>query len=420
MISKLSNRMFQTDMPMINKVGDTILRVKQMNDSNKEFQVSNLVQGMVYWGPPERCIQKMREQIASPELHKYCEHDFGTRALIDAIQQKIESENGLKDHQVIVTAGANQGFASVVCACCDPGDHCVIFSPYYFNHLMAIQMSNAKPFIIETSVHNNYLPTMEDFDKLQQQIDSGSLQLKMIVVCNPCNPTGAVYTPELLECISNFCKRNQIWMVCDETYEYFIFNELNEKFRHYTPVGSHIIHLYSFSKAYGLMGWRVGYIAYHNANAPQLTSHLHKYQDTVPICCAVPSQFMALEALKIGKEYALTQIDTLRKNREYLWKALSPYRNSALTHGAMYFFAQFPNFVGRESNSISLEEEFKVIEWMIRKHQVAVLPGSAFGMTGYFRVSYANVNNEQCKRAAKCIENALRELATYPDLNLDE
>jgi len=402
--------MYNTDMPMIGKVGELIRSVKAEQGN---VSIDTLVQGVVHWGPPKSATAALvQEAPQNPDVHRYCEHDFGTFVLRSALLEKLETENYLKEHSVIVTAGANQGFASIVNACCDPDDEAVIFAPYYFNHMMALQMSNVKPLVVQTRVENGYLPVKEDFDVLQEQIDAGQRKIRMIVVCNPCNPTGAVFPESLLERISQFCRKNHIWMICDETYEYFVFNddEGATENKHYTPVGSHIIHLYSFSKAYGLMGWRVGYIAFDAMENPDLTVHLHKFQDTVPISCGVPSQFMALMALKEGKPYAMSQINTLIKNREYVWEVMKHYPNTVKTFGAMYLFAQFPNFVGR--GNVTVEEEWKVIQWLVRKHRVAVLPGSAFGVNGYFRVSYANLSNEQCKKAAESMSRALQELAS--------
>jgi aspartate/methionine/tyrosine aminotransferase len=406
----LSKRLLNTDMPLINKVGQLVQQV----ESTTHQRVTSLVQGMVYFAPPESCAEVLQDTLKHEKfLHQYCEHDFGMRVLREALIQKVETENKLMDHSVIVTQGANQGFSSVVNALCDPDDECVIFSPYYFNHLMALQMANVKPLIIDTKIQNKYLPEVQDFEKLQQSIDSGDNRIKMIVVTTPCNPTGTVFPKDLLEYISDFCKKNSIWLVCDETYEYFIFDE---SVPHHTPVGSHIIHLYSFSKAYGLMGWRVGYIVY-DRNLIELQTSLHKYQDTVPISSPVPSQIMALQALKEGKQWAMKQINTLVQNREYLWEALSPYPTSVRTTGAMYYFAQFPCFANRKD--VTIDEEWQVIQWLIKKYRIAVLPGSAFGYNGYFRVSYANINAEQCEQAAKRLELALRDLS-LPDLDLQK
>nr|CAG4712050.1 unnamed protein product [Naegleria fowleri] len=459
----LSQRIRDTDMPMINKIGGIISEVNQSlqqshamkentnptassNNNDDHNVVYSLCQGMVYFKPPEQALQTLlQDQLmnsCNPSgsefrfIHNYCEHDFGRRVVRDKVKEKLQKINKLENVEVVLTSGANQGFVSVLLSLCDVGDSCLLFGPYYFNHFMALQMFGVKPVIFDCNESDGYQPGCghcddmsrftEFFENLMKQTDSTTGKLKMVVVTTPCNPTGAVYTQYQIDIIGQLCEKYGIWMVCDETYEYFVYNDsvdqqlhqttanttTKSNCYHYTPQGDHIIHLYSFSKAFSIPGWRLGYIAYPSSNT-ELALHLNKIQDTIVISSPVVSQqlaFCILNMEEFGKPWAEEKISTLKHNRKVIWEAIHDLcQLEKMSEGAIYFWATFPNFLHQEH--VTMEKEFQVIEWLIRKHKVAVLPGSCFGKTGGFRISYANVSHQVCEIAASRLGIALQELA---------
>jgi aspartate/methionine/tyrosine aminotransferase len=402
-ITSISKRSINTDFPTIGAI---------LSMAAKEPEpVSTLCQGMVHWIPPVEAVAMLETKLHASEksqvrkMHSYT-LDFGNEELREALRVKIERQNKLNrtSFNVIVTQGANQGFASIVSCLCDAGDSAVLFKPYYFNHLMALQLSNVKPVFVECRAKDGYLP---DPECLEEALEKDH-KIRIVVVCNPCNPTGAVYSKELLDRISQICQERGIWLICDEAYEYFMFDGAT----HYSPQGDHILHLYSFSKAFGLAGWRVGYIVYPLRDDLELS--LGKYQDTVPICCSSASQQMALECLRVdgdNKLFTTERIATLVKNRELIWDALSILPHQVKTNGAIYFWCRFPNFIHVRPEDVTTEQEWKVVEWLIRKHRIAVLPGSCFGECGSFRISFANLLADDCAVAAAALKRGLQELA---------
>ncbi|EGD72719.1 hypothetical protein PTSG_04447 [Salpingoeca rosetta] len=155
---------------------------------------------------------------------------------------------------------------------------------------------------------------------------------KMLVLVNPCNPTGTVASKEELKAMSKLCTQHGVWFIVDNTYEYFVFDGAH----HESIGGDHVLNVYSFSKAYGLMGWRVGYIAWQN---DALTPQLMKVQDTVVICPARLSQVVALGAVAAGHEWCAERIRKLDTNREILFDAIRSYDPNALVgrhDGAIY------------------------------------------------------------------------------------
>ncbi|KAG2383437.1 hypothetical protein C9374_004108 [Naegleria lovaniensis] len=436
-------------MPMINKIGGIISEVnhslqQQHNKDSSSDLVYSLCQGMVYFKPPEQALQTLLQHQLMNScntlgsefgfIHNYCEHDFGRRVVREKVKEKLRHINKLEQVDVVLTSGANQGFVSVLLSLCDVGDSCLLFGPYYFNHYMALQMFGVKPVIFDCHECDGYQPGCghcddmsrftEFFENLMKQQENQRNKLKMVVVTTPCNPTGAVYTQYQIDTISQLCAKYGVWMVCDETYEYFIYNDTSVEQQqqpnatstktcyHYTPQGDHIIHLYSFSKAFSIPGWRLGYIAYPSSNT-ELALHLNKIQDTVVISSPVVSQqlaFCILDMEDFGKPWAEEKISTLKHNRKAIWEAIHDLcQLEKMPEGAIYYWATFPNFLNQEH--VTMEKEFQVIEWLIRKHKVAVLPGSCFGKPGGFRISYANVSHQVCEIAASRLKSALQELA---------
>ncbi|XWS27166.1 hypothetical protein CRYUN_Cryun26dG0091800 [Craigia yunnanensis] len=162
----------------------------------------------------------------------------------------------------------------------------------------------------------------------------------------------------------------------------------------------------SFSKAYGMMGWRVGYIAF-PSEAEDLCIQFLKVQDNVAICAPMISQHVALYCLEAGHEWVKNQVKTLSKNKELVMKALSTLGEDAMIcgEGAIYLWAKLPE---RYLN------DYEVVSWLARKHGVVVLPGSACGGNGCIPITYGGVvKEEECDIAAKRLWNGLEELVTY-------
>src|SRR5690606_27152612 len=277
-------------------------------------------------------ITEFQKSLSDPLTHAYCVSDFGTPELRAALLEKVQKENHLRDREIMVTAGANQAFLNVALACCDVGDEAIIFSPYYFNHLMTLQMCGIVPVIVKCD-EKDFQPPIDQIEKYITQ------KTRMIILTSPNNPTGVVVPQEKVEKLSKICESKKIWLISDETYEYFVYDGA----KHYSPKGDHVINIYSFSKCYGMAGWRVGYIAYPSKNK-DLEKHLVKVQDAVPISCAVSSQILALAALKeAGKEFCLKQVEKLNEHRKYVWEAIRKYSASSVKpNGAIYFYVMLP------------------------------------------------------------------------------
>ncbi|XP_042968105.1 aromatic aminotransferase ISS1 isoform X2 [Carya illinoinensis] len=308
---------------------------------------------------------------------------------------QLHDENKLYRSSVMVTAGANQAFVNLVLTLCDAGDSVVMFAPYYFNAYMSFQMTGITNILVGPGSPQTLYP---DVDWLQRTLLETKPAPKLVTVVNPGNPSGTYIPEPLLKRISDLCRDAGSWLVVDNTYEYFMYDGL----KHSCVEGDHIVNIFSFSKAYGMMGWRVGYIAY-PSEVEGFAAQLLKVQDNIPICASIISQHLALYSLESGPEWVTDQVKDLLKNREIVLEALSPLGKDAVKggEGAIYLWAKLPE------NHV---DDFKVVRWLAHRHGVVVIPGSACGCPGNLRISFGGLIESDCKAAAERLRKGLEEL----------
>ena len=218
----------------------------------------------------------------------------------------------------MVTAGANQAYTNVVLALLDAGDAAVLYRPYYFNHLMALQMTGSAAEVLLPPSTPDMQPDIAELRKeIEARKAAGRAPIKLVTLVNPGNPTGVMIPRATLEEFSALCAEHSIWLVLDNTYEHFAYAGETP---HACLEGPHVVNVFSFSKAYGMMGWRVGYAAYPAALGPQLL----KTQDTVVICPAVASQKLALGALAPGRGWVEQRVAGLAEQKALVLEALAP------------------------------------------------------------------------------------------------
>ena len=369
-----SQSIIKTDAPIVEK----------MRNLSKPG-VASLAQGIVHWAPPAEAVDAAVMAASEPSSHAYGA-DAGLPELREALTDRLRTK-GLDNVEVMVTAGANQAFTNVALTLLDAGDACVLFAPYYFNHRMMLDMRGCRVVIAQTD--DSLLPTVE---ATREALDGGA---RCVVLVNPGNPSGAVIPEGRLRAISDVCAERNAWLVVDNTYDAFVYGV-----KHSLVEGPHVVNIFSFSKAYGLMGWRVGYLAYDPSLGPQML----KAQDTVAICAAQCSQKAALAALEADVDGRWTgpRIAALADaQKKHVLKALQPLGGGVGgADGAIYVVAKLPR-----------EDDEAVVEWLAREHGVAVIPGSACGMPGFIRVCYGNLAADACEAACARLEEACAELA---------
>ncbi|KAL7581132.1 hypothetical protein ACA910_005931 [Epithemia clementina (nom. ined.)] len=372
--------------------------VGQYADSWKDKGgIYSLAQGVVYWKPPEQATVAMKEALddIDSSLHLYGP-DEGLESLREELCKKVAKENGLDDHHVMVTVGANQAYVNCVLTLMHDTDKCVVFAPYYFNHVMALQMTLPESSMVVGPSTDNGTP---DAVWLERALQNDPC-IKVVTIVNPGNPTGTHLSRGLLQKIVDLCRQYNAWLVLDCTYEYFVPNsEFDGCFS-----DPHVLHIFSFSKAYALAGYRCGYLVIPKS-AMGLYEQMMKVQDTIPIAPPRISQVAALASLSAGKEWVQSRVATLNTGRQAILEALRPLEKIIGGSGAMYVMGKLP--LG-ENDKIMDDQEFASL--LVKDFGVAVIPGSFCGFPGWIRVCYANLPPEQCLRAAERLADGLRTL----------
>ncbi|KAI4355687.1 hypothetical protein L6164_004435 [Bauhinia variegata] len=381
----LARRAVETEMPIMVKMQELLRGAKD---------AVSLAQGVVHWQPPKQALDKVKELVWEPSISRYGA-DEGIPPLKEALVRKLRHENNLHKSSVMVTAGANQAFVNLVLTLCDAGDSVVMFAPYYFNAYMSFQMTGVTKILVGPGNPETLHP---DADWLERILLETKPKPKLVTVVNPGNPSGTYIPEPLLKRIADLCKNAGAWLVVDNTYEYFMYDGL----KHSSVEGNHIVNIFSFSKAYGMMGWRIGYIAY-PSEVEGFADHLLKVQDNIPICASIISQHLALYSLEVGPEWVRERVQSLVKNREIVLEALSPLGEGSVKggEGAIYLWAKLPE---------GHDDDFKVVHWLAHKHGIAVIPGSACGCPGKLRISFGGLPEDDCRAAADRLKKGLQEL----------
>ena len=361
----------------------------------------SLGQGVVNYGPPAQAVAELPHLMADAQLNKY-QAVGGIAPLVDRFRQKLADDNHIQcgtESIVMVTAGSNMAFLNSVLAVADPGDEFILPMPFYFNQEMAIRMCGCVPVPVPT--HSDW---SLDVDALAAAITP---RTRAIVTVSPNNPTGAVYSEESLRAVNALCARAGLYHFSDEAYEYFTYDGV----RHFSPASipgaqGHTLSFYSMSKNFGMASWRVGYVVF----PADLFGAMNKVQDTNLICAPMPSQLLALEALKLGRNWVEPKVKALSEVRQTIYKALEGLGELVQfpqTQGAFYVLMKLPG----------LAEGIQAIEFnrvMTEKFKVASIPGFAFGLTNTQEANYQRLSYGALE-AASVAEGVQRYVAAVKD-----
>lgn len=356
----------------------------------------SLGQGMVHYPPPPEALAAVRAALDRPSTHTYAD-GTGLPALRAAIARKLTADNGIdlaEGSRVMVTAGANMAFVHAVFAVTEPGDELILPLPFYFNHEMAVQMAGCRAV---------YVPTDDGY---QLRLDALTAALtprtRAIVTISPNNPTGAVLSETSLREVNRLCAEHGLYHISDEPYEYFTYGGA----RHVSPgsfpgAAAHTISLFSLSKAYGMAGWRVGYMVY----PEHLASAMVKSQDTILICPTIAAQIAATAALEAGRAYCEPYVRELESVRDVVVGSLAELGDLVTVpaaDGAFYCLLR----VEADMDPLVLAER------LIREHRVAVIPGTTFGMTDgcYLRVAFGALDKDTVTEGIGRLAEGLRTI----------
>jgi aspartate aminotransferase len=300
----------------------------------------------------------------------------GEPKLREAIAHKLKNDNGLnyKAENVLVTNGGKHSLYNLIVALIDPGDEVIIPSPYWLSYPEMVTLVGGKSVIVETDASTGYKITPEQLKK------AITPKTKLFVLNSPSNPTGMVYTPEEIKALAQVIVDADIYVVSDEIYEKILYDgaehisigSLGEEIFSRTLISS------GFAKGYSMTGWRLGYLA-GPVEIIKAASTIQGHS-TSNVCTF--AQYGAIAALESSQDCVEEMRQAFAKRRQVMFARLNaiPGLSTAKPDGAFYLF---PDISKTGLKSLEFCDAF------LAEHQVALIPGVAFGADKNVRLSYA-------------------------------
>lgn len=306
----------------------------------------------------------------------------GLKILREEICKKLSIENNcsFSIDEIVVSSGAKHSITNTLLALTNPGDEILVPKPYWVSYPEMIKLVNAVPVFIDTDKANDFKLTR---DVLEKYITP---KTKMLFLNNPSNPTGAIYTKEELIDIANVCLENNIYILADEIYERIHYND---NFTSISSLGDDIknisIIVNGFSKSAAMTGLRIGY----TASSKEIAKALSTIQGHLVSHPSLTAQYIAYGALKECSKDIDDMVNTYKHRRDLVIDKLDKINNLGYVtpDGAFYIFIDLSLY----KNKLDFEDSFSIefCNQLLDKYEVAAVPGIAFGLDDYVRISYA-------------------------------
>ena len=322
----------------------------------------------------------------------------GTAELKSAIRDKFMRDNELEysANEVMVSCGGKQVFYNLCQAILNEGDEVIIPGPYWVSYPDMAILADATPVIIETGLDQDFKITPE---QLESSITKNS---KLLVLNSPSNPTGAVYSKEEIEDLGKVLERHpQVYIISDDIYEHILLGD--DEFVNIAmacpKLKDRIIILNGVSKAYAMTGWRIGYAA-----GPEgIIKAMKKIQGQSTSNPTSIAQAAAVEALNGDQIFIDTMVEAFSSRHDFIVESLNAIDGIECprSSGAFYSFPRVQGFIDR----LGLSDDVEFATYCLEKLNIALVPGSAFGASGYARFSFAT-SMDNIKEAVDRLANA--------------
>ena len=331
----------------------------------------------------------------------------GTPSLKKAIIEKFKRENNLDylTDQISVGTGGKQIIFNALLVTVNPGDEVIIPAPYWVSYPDIVDFAGGESIIVKCNETSNFKITAE---QLEENINKNT---KWFILNSPSNPTGSCYTESELSEISKVIEKNpNVNVMTDDIYEHLVYDDF--VFKTISEVNPNIknqtLTINGVSKAYAMTGWRIGYAA----GEQKLIKAMGKLQSQSTSNPSSVSQAAAVEALNGDQSFLKTRAEVFKKRRDYVVNALNKIDGVSceMPEGAFYVFPNCSGIIGKKTkNGKILDNDEDVVTALLEDAGVAVVQGSAFGLEGYFRISYAT-SDELLSSACNRISEFCSEL----------
>ena len=375
--------------------------IRRMTRISDEYGAINLSQGFPDFDPPKAILDVLAD-VAYRGPHQYSV-TFGARNFREALAKKASRSFGravYPDREIVVTCGSTEAMMCAVMTVCNPGDRVIVFSPFYENYGADAILSGADPIYVPL------VPPTYEFDL--SLVEAGFRQgAKAIIVCNPSNPCGKVFTREELSAIGALALKYDAFLITDEVYEHMVYAPNTHVCAASLPgLFDHTITCNSLSKTYSITGWRLGYLI-----APeQVVEGAKKVHDFLTVGAPAPLQEAATVGLNFPEAYydELLALYTEKRNR-----FLAGLDRIALKHnvpqGTYFVMVDISDFLALPRFRGFTDLEF--CEWMIKNVGVAAVPGSSF-----FRENVNHLIRLHFARSAETLDEAIDRLSKLTTL----
>ncbi|PJI07194.1 MULTISPECIES: pyridoxal phosphate-dependent aminotransferase [Clostridium] len=309
----------------------------------------------------------------------------GIEELKTAVAEKFKRDNNLtySNSQIIISTGAKQCIWNVFQAILNPGDEVIVPKPYWVSYPELIKLTDGVPVFVFGTEENNFKYTRCILESVLTK------KTKAILINNPNNPTGAVYTKDELVMIADFAKAHDLIIISDEIYEKF--NYENDKYISIASISSdaydRTIIIHGVSKTYSMTGWRIGYVV-GNEKVIKLMSNIQSHTTSNPNSIA---QYAALEALNGDQASVKIMVDEFKKRRDYIVEKVNDtdMLSCKKPQGAFYIMINISRMLGKVIDGQVINNSIDFCKLLLKKGKIAVIPGDGFGVSNYIRISYA-------------------------------
>ena len=322
----------------------------------------------------------------------------GISALKEAIKNKFKNDNNLEYslEEISVGTGGKQVLYNVFQATLNKDDEVIIPAPYWVSYPDMVMLADGKPVILPTKLENNFKIDLIDLEK------SINPKTKWIILNSPSNPTGACYSEKDIREIAKVLEKHpHVYILSDDIYEHVTY----ENFKFFTiaqieSLKDRVLTMNGVSKAYSMTGWRIGYAA----GPKEIIKAIAKIQSQSTTNPSSISQAAAVEALNGTQDFIKERATSFQERRNFVVKALNEIDGIECLNpdGAFYVFPSCKGLIGKkDTNGNELKTDTDFVQSLLENSGVAVVQGSAFGLEGFFRISYATSMDNLKKALSK-------------------
>ena len=364
--------------------------IRRMTRIANKYGAVNLSQGFPDFNPPKQITDRLSE-VASEGPHQYA-LTWGAKNFRDAIAAKYEHFSGIKvdpESEIVVTCGSTEAMMATMLSITNPKDKVVIFSPFYENYGADTILSGAEPI---------YVPLVPpDFTFSIEQLENAFKQgAKALILCNPSNPCGKVFTFEELTAIADVVKKYDAYVVTDEVYEHIVYAPNKHIYMQALDgMRERTIVCNSLSKTYSITGWRLGYVI---AN-PEIIDRVKKVHDFLTVGAAAP----LMEAATVGLKFDDKYYDELAAHYAHMKEV---FVGGLEKLGLKYTDPQGADYVLVDVSEFGVKDDVKFCEWLAQYVGVAAVPGSSF-----FREDVNNLIRFHFAKQDDTLNEAINRLA---------